>query len=277
MKIDSHQHYWKIERTDYGWLTPASGKLYADFMPEHLRPLLQQFDIQKTVVVQAAPTAAETAFLLDIADHEESLAGVVGWLDLKADDFRQQWEHFRRNPKFVGIRPMIQDLPSEWILQDGVVENIAFLAGQGFTIDFQSNPRHLPYLVQLLARVPTLKAVVDHLAAPPYASRRLEPWAGYMTQLAAYPNVMCKLSGMVYGRNNPGWSPQAVKLYADHVISVFGKRRVMFGTDWPVCTQFATFEEVLDLMAYVVGPDWTQDERDDAYGRNAERFYGLSV
>ncbi len=277
MKIDSHQHYWKPERNDYGWLTPAAGKLYADYMPEHLRPLLQQFDIQKTVVVQAAPTAAETVFLLDIAEYEVTLAGVVGWLDLTAADFRSQWLHFHSNPKFVGIRPMIQDMPSEWIMQDKVVDNVAFLADNGFTLDFQSNPRHLPYLVQLMERVPKLKAVIDHLATPTYATRKLDSWASYITQLAEYPNVMCKLSGMVYGSRIPGWSPDAVKLFADYVISAFGRRRVMFGTDWPVCLQYATYQEVLDLVDFMLGPDWTQEERDDVYGLNAARFYGLTL
>ncbi|MCL4505253.1 MAG: amidohydrolase family protein [Chloroflexi bacterium] len=277
MKIDSHQHYWLISRTDYGWLTPASGLLYADFMPEHLKPLMAQFGIDKTVVVQAAPSAAETEFLLGIAANEATVAGVVGWLDLTASDFRRQWEHFHRNPKFVGIRPTIQDLPSEWILQDVVVSNLAFLAQRGFTVDLQSNPRHLPYLVQLMERVPTLKAVVDHLATPAYHSRILQPWAGYMSQLAAYPNVMCKLSGMVYGSNNPGWSPQAVKLFADHVIGAFGKRRVMFGADWPVCLKYATYQGVLQLMDTILGLDWAQQERDDVYGGNATRFYGLHL
>jgi L-fuconolactonase len=276
MKIDSHQHYWKIERTDYGWLKPSVGKIYADFMPEHLKPLLQQYDIQMTVVVQAAPSADETAFLLGIADREETLAGVCGWLDLLADDFRQQWTHFRANTKFVGIRPMIQDLPSEWILQDKVVDNLQFLTESGFAVDLQSNMRHLPYLVQLMKRVPTLRAVVDHLAKPPIASGNLEPWSGYMSQLAAYPNVYCKLSGMVYGREGD-WTVETIKLFAQRAIDVFGRKRVMFGTDWPVCLMSATYPQVIDLMAACIRPDWTQEEREDVYAWNAARFYGLQV
>lgn len=277
MRIDSHQHYWKIERKDYGWLKPSVGMLYADFMPEQLRPFLLQHAIDKTVVVQAAPSIAETAFLLDIAAREETVAGVVGWLDLEADDFREQWEHFHRNPKFVGIRPMIQDLSSDWLLRSHVIERLRFLADMGFTVDLQSNPRHLPFLVQLMSCVPTLHAVIDHLATPSYNDGILEPWAAYMTQLAAYPTVMCKLSGMVYGKDRPGWTPQAVRPFAEHVIKAFGRQRVMFGTDWPVCLQYATFEEVMNLMESVLDADWSLSDRADAYGKNAARFYGLSI
>ncbi|HEY3291826.1 MAG TPA: amidohydrolase family protein [Anaerolineae bacterium] len=276
MRIDAHQHYWKIERTDYGWLQPSSGLLYADFMPEHLRPHLNRYEIDKSVVVQAAPSVAETEFLLNIASHEETIAGVVGWLDLEAADLQQQWERLHRNPKFVGIRPMIQDLPSDWILQPRVIDNLKFLAESGFSVDLQSNPRHLPHLVRLMKLVPNLRAVIDHLATPSYNDGLLEPWAGNMMELASYPTVMCKLSGMVYGKDRPGWSPQAVRPFAEHVITAFGRQRVMFGTDWPVCLRYATFDEVMSLMESMLDSGWSTNERANVYGMNAARFYGLT-
>ena len=138
MKIDAHQHYWKTSRTDYGWLTPSVGKIYADFMPAQLKPLLEQFHIQKTVVVQAAPSQEETAFLLQLAAEEETIAGVVGWLDLEADGFEQQWNRFRRHPKFVGLRPMVQDLPSDWILHDKVMDHLKILSEADFPNRFAS-------------------------------------------------------------------------------------------------------------------------------------------
>ena len=276
MKIDSHQHYWKISRTDYGWLKPSSGKLWAYFMPDQLRPHLEQFGIQKTVVVQAAPTAAETEFLLDIAAHEDTLAGVVGWLDMDSPGFEAEWNRFRRNPKFVGLRPMIQDLPSEWIMREQVVQNMQLAAQAGFAIDLQANPRHLPYILQLLERVPDLCAVVDHLATPHFAKGELEPWGTQMTQTAAYPNLMCKLSGLVYRRDD-NWSAASVRPFAHLVIRAFGKQRVMFGSDWPVCLMWATYPQVVELFESCLDAGWTDDEKADAYGRNAQRFYRLPV
>ncbi len=275
MKIDAHQHYWKISRTDYGWLWPSVGKIYADFMPEQFKPLLAQFDIQKTIVVQAAPTRAETEFLLQLADQENSIAGVVGWLDLESEQFEQEWRELRAHPKFVGLRPMIQDLPSAWLLNDTVIQHLRLLADAAFPLDLQANPRHLPYIVKLLEQVPQLHAVIDHLAKPLIAEGELEPWAMHMTQIAAYPQLMCKLSGMVPEIEDAPWSAAAILPFAQRVIDVFGRHRVMFGSDWPVCLYSASYAQVVELFEACIGPDWTDGEREDVYARNALRFYRL--
>lgn len=275
MRIDAHQHYWKTSRTDYGWLKPNLGRIYADYMPEHLKPLLEQFEFQKTIVVQAAPTMEEAEFLLDIAEHEETIAGVVGWLDLESDLFEQDWNRFRKNPKFVGVRPMIQDLASDWILGGNVVRHLELLAKAQFPVDLQANPRHLPFIVELLESVPDLRAVVDHLAKPPIVEGVMEPWKAQIQQIASYPNVMCKLSGMVPEKLDAQWTPESIRPYAETVIDAFGKNRVMFGSDWPVCLFTATYPQIVGLLEFCVGPDWTDEERAALYGGNASRFYRL--
>jgi L-fuconolactonase len=275
MRIDAHQHYWKTSRTDYGWLKPELGRIYADYMPEHLKPLLKQFALQKTIVVQAAPTMEEAEFMLDLAEHDETIAGVVGWLDLESDAFEQDWNRFCQHPKFVGMRPMIQDLASDWILRDKVVRNLELLAKAQFPVDLQANPRHLPYIIELLNKVPDLWAVVDHLAKPPITEGVMEPWKSQMEQIASYPNVMCKFSGMVPEKLDAPWTKESVEPFARIVIDAFGKDRVMFGSDWPVCLFAATYAQVIDLLEFCIGPEWTDEERAALYGGNASRFYHL--
>ncbi|UVI29623.1 amidohydrolase family protein [Paenibacillus spongiae] len=277
MKIDSHQHYWLTSRTDYGWLQPSVKRLYADYMPDDLRRLLNANGIDKTIIVQAAPTVAETEFMLGIAREEETVAGVVGWVDLTAPDFEQDWQRLREEPYFVGIRPMIQDLPSEWILQDIVVERLRILADEQFPLDLQANLRHLPYLVQLLEQIPHLRAVVDHLAKPDIPAGMLEPWGTQMEQIASFPNVMCKLSGMVPGTLDEPWTNEGIRPFAERAIEAFGRKRVMFGSDWPVCLLSASYDQTVSLFEACLTGEWSEEERADAYGGNAARFYRLNV
>lgn len=280
LKIDSHQHYWDIARTDYGWLQPSTGILFENYYPERLAPHLQTHGIAATVTVQAAPSVAETDFMLQIADREgAAVAGVVGWLDLEGDSFDADWERLRQHPKFVGIRPMIQDLPTEWLLQERVLERLKVLEAADFTIDLQANPRHLPVIAEVLKQMPSLRAVVDHIAKPAIWKNgepvvELEPWASQMREIAAYPGIMCKLSGMVPGQQGLNWSADDIMPYAQAVIDSFGKERVMFGSDWPVCLLSAAYDEVVAVFERLVD-GWTEEERAAAYGGNAIRFYKL--
>jgi L-fuconolactonase len=275
MRIDAHQHYWKTSRTDYGWLKPSLGRIYADYMPEHLKPLLEQFQIQQTIVVQAAPTSDETEFLLHLADSDDTIAGVVGWLDLESDQFELEWNRFRKNPKFVGLRPMIQDLPSDWLLNEKVIHNLQILSKAQFPVDLQANLRHLPYIVELLVKLPDLRGVIDHLAKPAIAEGNMEPWGTHMKQIASFPNTMCKLSGMVPEKLDAPWTQASIKPFMEQAIHTFGKNRVMFGSDWPVCLFSASYEQVVDLFESGLGQDWTDEERAAVYGGNAWHFYQI--
>ncbi|WP_135556206.1 amidohydrolase family protein [Paenibacillus cymbidii] len=275
MRIDSHQHYWLTSRTDYGWLRPELGRIYADYMPAQLKPHLARHGINRTVLVQAAPTWEESEFMLGIAAADETVAGVVGWLDLTADDFLAKWgERRRRYPKLVGLRPMIQDLPSDWLLAPAVVRHLAALADAGFPVDLQANPRHLPYIVELLRQVPNLRAVVNHLAKPAMTGE-LEPWRSHMEEIAAYPNVMAKLSGMVPEQLDAPWSADVIAPYARAVIETFGRGRVMFGSDWPVCLFSATYDDVVALLESCTLDGWSDEEKAALYGGNAAAFYKL--
>src|SRR5579875_702584 len=206
MRIDSHQHYWKPARGDYHWMTPPGTVLNRDYLPADLRPALERHKIRKTVLVQAAQTVAETEFLLELAASDDSIAGVVGWLDMEARDFPVQFERFRQNPRFIGLRPMLQDLEDDrWILRPAVVEALRHVAGADFPFEFLTYTRHLPYVLEVLDAVPGLRAVIDHVSKPEIRAGKLDPWRELIAAAARHPNLFCKLSGMVTEADHRRW------------------------------------------------------------------------
>lgn len=275
MKVDAHQHYWKVERGDYGWLTPSTGLLYADYMPEQLEETLAAYGFQRTIVVQAAPTVEETEFMLDLYDQHESIIGVVGWLELDApaEQFAETFARLRRHEGFVGFRPMLQDLPDPWILRPRVMRNLERIVRDGFPLDLQLRPRHLPYMLEVMETYPTLTAVIDHAAKPFIAEGVLDPWREQMAEIAEYPNVMCKLSGLVTEADQTAWRWKELAPYVRHVVSVFGPDRIMYGSDWPVCLTTCSYEDVHDALVKALPPELPPEAHADLFGGNAIRFY----
>ncbi|MGO4269431.1 amidohydrolase [Paenibacillus sp. TAF58] len=275
MRVDSHQHYWKRERGDYGWLSPEQGILYADYMPEQLHESRIGYGFDCTIVVQAAPTLEETEFLLSLYEKYESIAGVVGWLDLDSPQFGEQFAKFRKREGFVGFRPMLQDLPDPWILRPQVMKNLEFVVKDGFPLDLQLRPRHLPYMLKVLHVLPGLRAVIDHAAKPFIAEQILEPWKTQMTEIAQYPNVMCKLSGLVTEASQQAFGWEDLAPYVHHVVAVFGKDRILYGSDWPVCLTTCSYGEVYDALLKALPINLSQEDRSALFGDNAVRFYKL--
>ncbi|OGX68159.1 MAG: hypothetical protein A2189_04000 [Paenibacillus sp. RIFOXYA1_FULL_44_5] len=275
MRIDAHQHYWKTERGDYGWLTPEQGILYADYMPEQLHETRMHFGFDRTIVVQAAPTLEETEFLLSLYDKYDSIAGVVGWLDLDSPQFEEQYAKFRKHDGFVGFRPMLQDLPDSWILRPQVLKNLEVVVRDEFPLDLQLRPRHLPHMLEALRIFPTIRAVIDHAAKPFIAEKSLEPWKMQMTGMAVYPNVMCKLSGLVTEANQQAWSWKDLVAYVHHAVAVFGTDRILFGSDWPVCLTTCSYGEVYDALLNALPSNLSQKDLSAIFGGNAARFYKL--
>lgn len=278
MILDCHHHLWKADRGDYHWMTPAVPILIRDYLAEDLKPLLRKAGVDRTILVQAAQTSAETAFLLALAAETDFVAGVTGWLDLTDPHFPDHLARHRENPKFVAIRPMLQDIPDDaWILKPIVLTNLKHIAEIGFPFEFLTFPRHLPYVLTALEKTPGLHAVIDHLSKPPIASGALEPWASLMTRVAAFENVFCKLSGMVTEANHASWSPQSLKPYVDHSLSVFGADRVIFGSDWPVCRLAAEYGEVINALRTILTPPLVAADLDKVFCKNGERFYRLKA
>lgn len=278
MRIDSHQHYWKVDRGDYHWMTPQVPVLCRDYLPRDLHPLLMQHGIQKTVVVQAAQTLAETDFLLDLAAADDSIAGVVGWLDMESPDFPKQFKQYRRSPKFIGIRPMLQDIPDDkWILRPRVLAALRLIADADFPFEFLTYPRHLPFVLQTLESVPGLRAVIDHVSKPEIRAGKLEPWKTWIGQASQHEKLYCKLSGMITEADHRHWSASDLRPYVEHVMECFGPDRVMFGSDWPVCLLAGSYDQVITAMKELLSPALNEDTEQKIFGANAAQFYKLTA
>ncbi|ANH82733.1 hypothetical protein A8C56_18695 [Niabella ginsenosidivorans] len=284
MKIDAHQHFWSTKRpNDYGFLTPAAGVLYKEYLPDDLKPRLEEAGVDYTVLVQAAETEAETRWLLDLARGADYIAGVVGWIDFDTDPgtFIQRLNAFRANPKFIGVRPMLQDLPDDrFILRPRVLENLRTVAALDFPFDILVYPRHLPHIYEMLQKVPLLRAVIDHMAKPEIRTHEIASWRFWMRKISRFPNVWCKLSGMVTEADHSNWQQQDFVPYVQCMIKHFGCRRLMYGSDWPVCLQAATYMQVHNLLAAVLEdlPEKLEDREWNAvFGSNAARFYKLNL
>ncbi|MFB9275038.1 amidohydrolase family protein [Cohnella cellulosilytica] len=276
MRIDAHQHFWKIERGDYGWITPELPVLYRDYLPEHLKPSLDKHRLDGTIAVQAAPTLAETDYLLALAEREPSILGVVGWLDLHDPNHREHYRRIAAHPKFVGFRTMIQEMPdAARILEPAFVEALCFYSDEDVPVDLLVRSDQLEYLARLLELVPNLRGVVDHLGKPAIANGRLEPWLSQMSRIAGHPGISCKLSGMVTEADHAAWQYDQFQPYVRHASELFGSGRVLFGSDWPVCLLAASYDQVVEAIESNLPEDWGEAERARLYGLNAKEFYKL--
>ncbi|QYR23267.1 amidohydrolase family protein [Paenibacillus sp. sptzw28] len=276
-KIDAHQHYWKLDRGDYGWLTPeGTPAIYRDFLPADLEPELKRCGIDRTILVQAAATHAETTFMLQLSEKYESIAGVVGWLNLDDSEWPAAFETFRSHPKFVGFRFMIQEMKdARDALRPHILDALRQMAASDIPVDLLAVSHQLPVVVELLEQVPGLRAVIDHLCKPQIAAGVIEPWASQMREIARHPKVYCKLSGMVTEADHHGWKPEHFTSYVRHIVDIFGPDRVMYGSDWPVCLLAASYSEVHGLLGEVLPESLTESQLAAIYGGNAAAFYKL--
>jgi len=274
-RIDAHQHFWRVERGDYFWLKPELQPLYRDFGPADLAPLIERASIDATIIVQAAPTLAETRFMLEIAEQTQWVAGVVGWVDFESpsavDDIAELGEH----PKLIGVRPMIQDIPDDdWMLRPDLDPAFLALEESGLVFDALVFPRHLKNLLKRLNQHPNLRVVIDHCAKPRIAEGLFEPWAVYMARLARETSAFCKVSGLATEAKKD-WEIQDLRPYFYHVAEHFGPKRLIWGSDWPVCTLAASYEQWVDAAERLAG-GFSTVEREGLFGGNATNLYRLS-
>lgn len=233
MRVDAHHHLWSVARGDYGWLRPDL-PIYRDYLAADLAPLLAAAGIDRTIVVQAAPSEAETRFLLELAEANAFIAAVVGWIDFDAPDAADRVLHAARSPRLAGLRPMLQDLPDDdWLLRPSLAQVWQAMVESKLAFDALVKPRHLPSLRRFLDRHPDLRVVVDHAAKPDIAGGAFEPWAEEMRAIARDTRALCKLSGLVT-EAAPGWSAETLQPYVELLLDAFGPARLMWGSDWPV-------------------------------------------
>ncbi|HKW96712.1 MAG TPA: amidohydrolase family protein [Bryobacteraceae bacterium] len=275
MRIDAHQHFWDIGRFRYPWMPAGESPLKRNFLPGDLAPILMRNRFYGSVVVQANTVLAETHWLLDLASEHEFIRGVVGWVDLTDPRLGATLDELRKHPKFKGVRHLVHDEPDdEWLVRDDVLGGLRELARRGIPYDLLLRPKHLKLVPRLAANVPELRMVIDHIAKPPIAAQNMDGWAEDMEAAARIPQVFCKLSGMITEDDPRGWKAEHLKPYVAHVLKLFGPDRLMFGSDWPVCTLAGTWKEVLAAFTQAIGPQ-SITTREMLLGGTAVKFYGL--
>jgi L-fuconolactonase len=275
-RIDSHQHFWKIARGDYWWLTRDQfPKLYRDYLPDDLKPLLKDCGVDKTVMVQAAQTVDETKFLLSLADTTPFIAGVVGWVDFEAQDAAKQIAGLAKNKKLLGLRPMLQDLSDDnWILKPNLKPALKALPENGLRFDALIFPRHLPVIRKFLEQNPDLPVVIDHGAKPEIAKGEIRDWEAGMRAIARETRAVCKVSGLAT-EAGPNWTPEKLKPYVEVLLDCFGAKRLMWGSDWPVLSMAGEYTAWLKI-AESFTKHLSADDRAQIFGGTAARFYGIA-
>ncbi|WP_249148327.1 amidohydrolase family protein [Bradyrhizobium sp. AUGA SZCCT0177] len=272
MRIDAHHHLWSLARGDYGWLTPALAPIHRDFSLSDLAPHLAAANIRGTILVQAAPTEAETMFLLDIAAKAQVVRGVVGWTDFDVADGGARIDALAMHKLLVGLRPMVQDMPDDdWLLRPGLAPLLAAMARNNLAFDALVLPRHLPRLLRLVDDHPYLQFVLDHCAKPRLATGETADWYRDVALLAERPNIVCKLSGLVT-EAAPDWQITDLRTAVDHVVACFGPHRLLWGSDWPVVNLAGGYEKWI-AAAETLLAGLSPDEKAAIFGGNAARIY----
>lgn len=274
-RIDSHQHFWRYSAADYGWIDDSMAALRRDFLPADLRPLLDAAALDGCIAVQAPQTLAETRFLLALAQQNPWIRGVVGWVDLQSPEVDAQLREFSRNPRFVGVRHICQAEPdARFLVSEPFLRGLAALAPYDLVYDVLVFPHQLPAAVELAARFPGQRFVLDHLGKPNLRAGDLAAWAGDLRALAQHGNVSCKLSGLVTEADWTRWSEATLRPAFECIWQAFGPTRLLFGSDWPVSLVASTYQRWVDTVAGWLGSA-TDADREAVFGGNALRVYRL--
>ena len=276
MVIDSHQHFWNYNPQRDTWIDEQMKVLKRDFKPADLHPLLQSNGIEGCITVQADQSEDETNFLLKYAQENTFIKGVVGWVDLQSDGCESRLSHFTQNPIFKGVRHILQSETPEFMRTKKFKRGIASLCFYDLTYDLLVYPHHLEAAIQLVKEFPQQRFILDHLAKPDIKNQSVKAWASSIKELAQAPNLACKISGMVTEADWNTWKTSDFTPYLDIVFEAFGSKRVLYGSDWPVCLLAASYEQVYTL-AFSYGSKLTPEEQALFMGKNAVQWYCLTL
>jgi L-fuconolactonase len=275
MQIDAHQHFWKFDPVRDSWITEDMAVIQRNFMPEDLQLLLEQNGFGGCVAVQADQSEEQTNFLVELANGFPFIKGVVGWVDLQAEDITERLQQFSQHKIIKGFRHVLQGEPQrDLMLSQKFIKGIAALKAFNFTYDLLVFPDQLIYSKNLVAQFPEQKFVLDHLAKPYIRKKEIKEWTLDMESIAKLPNVWCKLSGMVTEADWKGWQKDDFRPYIDVVVEAFGIGKIMFGSDWPVCQVAASYNEVVEIVKDYFS-SFSRDEQEKVFGGNAAGFYNL--
>ncbi|WP_106598003.1 amidohydrolase family protein [Dyadobacter jiangsuensis] len=276
MTIDAHQHFWIFDEERDSWITPDMQVIRRNFLPEDLSPVLKANKVDGCVAVQASQTDPETEFLLHLAEANDFVAGVVGWVDLRAENLYDQLERYSQFEKLKGFRHVAQGQPEGFLLQPEFVRGVGQLVAFDFTYDILIYQNQLKEAFNFAVKLPNVHFVLDHIAKPLIKAQELQPWADDIRRLAELPNVHCKVSGMVTEANWMHWEKADFRPYLDVVFEAFGTERIMYGSDWPVCLVAGEYEGAKGILTDYLSM-FSDDEVRDVMGNNARRFYNLDI
>ena len=272
MRLDSHQHFWNYSEEQYPWIQP-SWPIRRTFLPCDLEPLLKTVGIDGCIAVQARQSLEESRWLLELADQSPIVKGVVGWVDLRSEAVEEQLAQFANHPKFVGVRHVVQDEPDDdFMIRPEFLRGIGKLKQFGLRYDVLILPKQLPAAIKLVQQFPEQPFVLDHIAKPHIKDGVISPWREQMQELAKAPNLMCKVSGMITEAKVPGWRYDQFVPYLDVVAEAFGKERLMYGSDWPVCLLAGSYHQVHSLAQRYFASQ-SDPAKAAISGGNAARFY----
>jgi len=275
--IDAHQHFWQLSQPfDYRWLeTPGLEPIRRDFLPEDLADRISKVGVDRTVFVQTQHNLEENRWVLSLAEQHDLIAGVVGWVDLASDHCETELLEFKDHPKFVGVRHVTQDEPDDdFVIRPDVVRGLRVLEKHGVPFDLLFYEKHLKHAAVLAKMLPDLPMVINHLAKPQIKEGMTEDWSKNLQSAAQYPNMYCKLSGMITEADWKRWKPADLKPYVETALEAFGPERCMFGSDWPVCELAGSYQQVHDALREIIG-ELSTSELEQIFGRTAGRFYDL--
>jgi L-fuconolactonase len=276
-KIDAHQHFWQLSKPfDYGWLDqPKLAKIRRDFLPADLKPHLDARNVAGSMFVQTQHDLAENDWVLGLCDQYDFVRGIVGWVDLASPDCADQVDRMRANPRFLGVRHVVQDEPDDdFLVRPDILRGLAALEAAGVPFDVLIYVKHLRHVPTLARKFPSLKLVIDHLAKPAIAAGGFAAWRKDFAACGAFPNVFCKLSGMVTEADWNAWTPADLKPYVNEALEAFSPNRLMYGSDWPVCELAASYEQVHDALEENLA-SLSESEKAAVFARTATRFYEL--
>ena len=277
MIIDTHQHFWQYNQKDFGWISSEMSSLRNDFMPDDIAKAMEKQQVAYSVAVQARQTEEETEFLLDLAQKHPQIAGVVGWIDLKSSSLEDRLTYFTKFKKLKGFRHIVEAEPDDrFLIREDIQRGIRALGNHHLPYDILIKPHQLEAAISLASRLDAQKFVIDHLAKPPIRNGEITKWSKKMRQFADMDHVYCKISGMVTEADWQHWSKSDFYPYLDLIFDVFGPKRVMLGSDWPVCTLAASYEDVWDIVRTYLEP-FSSEEYQQISFKNAIEFYHLDV
>lgn len=274
MIIDSHQHFWKYNKEIHSWIDDSMSVIRRDFLPADLKETFQQNKVVGCVAVQADSTEQETNFLLHLAKENSFIKGVVGWVDLLAENLEERLEHFSQNKNFKGIRHILQAETQDFILREDFQKGISKLAKFNLTYDILIFPPQIKNTVEMVGKFPQQKFVLDHLAKPYIKKAEIKQWETDISELAKLSNVHCKISGMVTEHNFHSWNKEDFFPYLDVIVENFGIDRILFGSDWPVCLVAANYSQVLEIVTDYFR-QFSKEEQEKFFAKNCLDFYSL--